>query len=140
MRIKFIAGYGQLTNLIIAESHAFGLTQQILADIFEITCCSQLLLDIVDVSQTAKEPLVNLGQFMQLIDSITLRKCQLNSRQTAVGRINQLGLDIRNMNVVADKSVQALSDHTHTLLDSLLKGASYGHDLTYRLHAGAYQT
>ena len=125
MRIKLIARYSQLTDLIITESHAFGLTQQILGNILKVTCSSQLLLDIVDVGQTAQEPLVNLGQLMQLIDCITLSKCQLNGRQTAVGRIDQLCLDIRNLYNVAYKSVQALSYHTHTLLDSLLKGASY---------------
>ena len=77
---------------------------------------------------------------MQLIHGITLVKSLLYGRQTTVGRINQLSLDIRHMHVVAHKSVQSLSNHTHTLLDSLLKGAANGHYLTHGLHAGAYQT
>ena len=125
MRIEFIARYGKFTYLIITESHTLGLTQQIIGNLLEITCGSQLLLDIVNVGQTAQEPLVNLGQFMQFIYGIALSESLLNGRQTAVGRIHQLCLDIGHMNVVAYKSVQALSDHTHTLLDSLLKGASY---------------
>ena len=125
MRIEFVTGNGDLTNLIVAESHALGLTQQVLAYLLKTSCSCQQLLYTMDVGQTAKEPLVNLGKVMQFVNGITLSERLLNSRQTTVCRIDQLSLDIGNMNIVADKSVQALTNHTHTLLDSLLEGASY---------------
>ena len=117
--------YGQLTYLIVTESHALGLAEKILSYSLQTAGSRKMLLDAVYVGQTAQEPLVNACKLMQTVHCVTLSERKLQSRQTLIGRIYQLSLDIGNLDGVAHESVQALSDHTHTFLDSLLEGTSY---------------
>ena len=91
--------------------------------------------------QTLQEPDVNLGQFLNTFYSITFFKSLSNSEDTQVGRICQLIVKVVELRmVIAYESMHALSDHTETLLDHLLKGTANGHNLAHRLHRRTNQT
>ena len=91
-----------------------------------------------NVLQTVKEPLVNLGEFMNLIDSVTGAHSLGNHEDTPVGRFTERLIHIGNLELlVSHIAMSPLPDHTKTLLDSLLERASDSHDLADTLHAGA---
>ena len=85
--------------------------------------------------QLLEEPLVNLGQIMNLINGVSLVHSLGDDEDTLVSRLAQSSVDVRNLKLlVLNEAVHALTDHTQTLLDGFLEVAADGHNLPYRLH------
>ena len=83
-----------------------------------------------------QEPLVNLSEVMNLVDSITTMHSLRNHEHTLICRLTKSSIDIFNFKfLVLNETVHALTNHTKTLLQSLLEVAANSHNLTYRLHA-----
>ena len=93
------------------------------------------MLQIYDVLQTLQEPHVNLRQFLDALDGVTLFQRLSDGEDTQVGRISQLLVEVLELRVVvAHESVHTLTDHSQSLLYHLLEAATDTHDLTHRLH------
>ena len=85
--------------------------------------------------QLLKEPLVNLGKIVYLVYGIALVHSLRDDKHTLVGRLAQSCVDVFNLKfLVLNEAVHALTNHTQTLLNSLLEVATDSHNLTYRLH------
>ncbi len=94
-----------------------------------------LLVDVDDMLQLLEEPLVNLSQFMDIVNGISLVHSLRDDEDTLVCRFTKGGVDIRNLKfLVLNEAVHTLTDHTETLLDSFLEVAADSHYLTDRLH------
>ena len=95
----------------------------------------QLLGQVYNALQAVQEPLVNLGQFIDAVNGVTLGESLADSEQTLVGRLLECLVQIIELDaLVLNESVHALADHADTLLDNLLKATADRHNLTYRLH------
>ena len=126
------AGY-----LEICKTINLGRTKQFLVQCVDIVCL-QLLININNMLQLLQEPLVYLGQLMDLVYRITLVHSLRDDKDALVGWLAQGGIDIGNLQLlVFYKSVHALPYHTQAFLDSFLKIAANSHYLAHRFHAGA---
>ena len=93
------------------------------------------MLQIHDVLQTLQEPHVDLRQFFDTLNGVTLFECLGDGEDTQVSRISQLLVEVVELRVVvAHETVHTLTDHTQTLLHHLLETAADTHNLTHRLH------
>ena len=94
---------------------------------------------VVDnVFQFADEPRVNLGQFVDAFDGISLFQRLCDGEDTQVGWVGQFVVQVRETGmVIAHEAVHALTNHAQAFLDNLFKRPSDGHDFAHRLHAGA---
>ena len=82
-----------------------------------------------------QEPHVNLCQFLDALHGISLFEGLCNGEDAEVGGVLQFLFHVvEGGMVVAHKAVHALSNHTQSLLDHLLEGASDGHDFAHRFH------
>ena len=98
----------------------------------------QFLVDVNNMLEFLQEPLVDLGELVNLVDGISLVHRLGDDEDTLVGRLPQSTVDILDVQLfVRHEAMHALSDHTQTLLDGLLEGTTDGHHLSYRLHATA---
>ena len=121
-------------NLEIGKSIDLGGTQEFLVQSIDVALLHRLV-DIDDVLQFLEEPLVNLGEFMNLVNSISLVHGLGNHEHTLICWLLQGCIDIINLKLlVLYEAVHALTYHTKTLLNGLLEVAADGHHLTYRLH------
>ena len=94
-----------------------------------------------DVHQLVKEPFVNLGEVVDLVNSVTGTHCLRDNEDTLVGRFAQGLVDVFDHQfLVFYETVHALTDHTQTFLNSFFESTSDGHDFTDRLHAGTQLT
>ena len=83
-----------------------------------------------------KEPLVDLGERMYLINCVSSLHCLGNDEDTVICRLKERLVDVINLDLlVSYESVSSLSEHTETLLDDLLEVSTERHDLTDRFHA-----
>ena len=88
--------------------------------------------------QLFQEPLVNLGEFVYLVDGIALVHGFRDDEHTLVGGFAKGSVDVVNLQfLVFNKAVHALSNHTQSLLDGLFEGATDGHYLANRFHRRA---
>ena len=82
-----------------------------------------------------EEPLVDLCKFVDLVNGVTLVHSLRDDEHTLVGRLAQSCVDIVNLKfLILYEAVHTLTNHTQTLLDSLLEVATDSHHLAYRLH------
>ena len=93
-----------------------------------------------NVLQLAEEPLINLGELVDLINTPAILKSGLNSKETGIGGRLELLLE-RYLALIDDEAriatletIKGRVDHTACLLDHLLEGAADGHDLTDTKH------
>ena len=122
-------------NLEIRESINLCGAQQFLVEHIDALAGLQGFIYVDDVLQLVEEPLVNLGQFVYLVDGITLVHGLGDDEDTLVGRFAESLVDVVDFKLlVFHKTVHALSYHAQTLLDGFLKVAANGHHLAYRLH------
>ena len=91
--------------------------------------------------QALQEPDVNLGKLLDALNTITILQRLCDSKDTQVGGVCQGVVQVVELGVVvAHETVHALTNHTQTLLNHLLKRATDRHNLTHRLHAGTNLT
>ena len=82
-----------------------------------------------------EEPLVDLCKFVNLVDGVALMHSLRDDEHTLVGRLAQSCVDIVNLKfLILYEAMHTLTNHTQTLLDSLLEVATDSHNLAYRLH------
>ena len=75
-----------------------------------------------DILQLVKEPIVYLGESMDLVDSISCKHCLGNHKDTPVCRFAQSLVHISDLKLlVADESVCSLPYHPETFLDCLFE-------------------
>ncbi len=82
-----------------------------------------LLVDVDDMLQLLEEPLVNLGQVVNALDGVALVHSLCDDEHTLVGRLSAKLSSISSISslLVLYEAVHALTNHTKTLLDSLLE-------------------
>ena len=98
----------------------------------------EFLRSLHDVHQLVEEPLVNLGEVVNLVYCVACTHSLRDDEDTLVGRFAQCFVDVfDNQLLVFHETVHALTNHTKTFLDGFFEGTSDGHDFTYRFHAGA---
>ena len=97
----------------------------------EIAC------DLHDIAQFLEEPTVDLGQAVDLTDAVSglhrLADCEyphIRRGPQCLVQVSQRQL------IILHESVHSLPDHAQAFLDGLLEGASDGHHLSDRFHAG----
>ena len=72
---------------------------------------------------------------MDLVDGVALMHSLRDDEHTLVGRLAQSCVDIVNLKfLILYEAVHTLTNHTQTLLDSLLEVSTDSHHLAYRLH------
>jgi len=124
-------------DLEIGKSVDLSLPQQLGVQGVDIDLL-ECLINVDDVFQLIEEPLVDLGQIMNLVDGIALMHGLGDHEHALVGGFTERGIDVVDLQLlVFHKTVHALSDHAQTLLDGLFKVATDGHYLSDALHAGA---
>ena len=122
-------------NLEVAESTTLHLQQQLVGQFLKLVVLLQLVLQVDNVLQALQEPDVDLREFLDTLDGITLFKGLSDGEDTQIGRISQLLIEVVELRVVvAHETVHALTNHTQALLYHLLERTSNRHDLTHRLH------
>ena len=120
--------------LEISKAIYLGCTEQLLVESINVALL-HILIDIDDVLQFLKEPLVYLRQLMDIINTVSLVHCLRYYEDTLVCRLSECCINIVNLQfLVLDKAMHALSYHTESLLYCLLKVTAYSHNLTNRLH------
>ena len=126
------------SDLEIGETLAFGLAQQSLVQLLEGVQGLELRRSVDDVHQLVDEPAVYLGELVYLFRGITVDKSLGNDEDAVVGRLPEGLVNVLyRYFLIACEAVRSLADHSQTLLQGLLEGASDGHDLTDALHAAA---
>ena len=126
-------------NLEIGEALHFRFLQQFsrqVGNLFVIVSPTvQLFGSLHNVHQFLKEPLVNLCQFMYLIDCVSGTECFRYYKNTFIGRLTKCFVNIRdNQFFVFHKSVHSLSYHTKTFLDRFFKSTTDSHYFTDWFH------
>ena len=122
-------------NLEIGEALHFRFLQQFsrqVGNLFVIVSPTvQLFGSLHNVHQFLKEPLVNLCQFMYLINCVSGTECFRYYKNTFIGRLTKCFVNIRdNQFFVFHKSVHSLSYHTKTFLDRFFKSTTDSHYFT----------
>ena len=123
------------SNLEVGKSVDLRFAQQVSIQGIDVLTL-QTFVNIDDMFEFLQEPLVNLRQFMNLINGIFGQVHRLgNDEDTLVGRLAQGRIDIRNFQfLVLHIAVHALPYHAQTFLDSLLEVATDSHYLAHTLH------
>ena len=123
-------------NLEIGIAIYLSGTEEFLAENIYRGALAELVININDMTEFVKEPLVNLCYLVNLINAVYLSlHCLCNDEDTLICWSVESLLDIRNLKfLVLNESVHTLSDHTETLLDSFLEVTTDSHNLTYGLH------
>ena len=138
LHLHFLFQSDGACHLEIGESLTLSLRQEFVVEDIDVADALQFLVGAVNVVELLEEPAVNLRQFMDLVDGITLVESLFDDEDSLVGGCLECGIHIVNLQfVVSDESVHALSNHTQTLLDNLFEGASDGHHFAYGFHAAA---
>lgn len=123
-------------NLSVGETHLLSLQDLILLQVLEATGSLELSGAVDNVLQLVEEPLVDLGQLMDLLDRVVLVEHGLaDGEPSAVSGVLKLKVEI--LKLVALESDESGVDLADSLLERLLKGSADSHDLTDRLHGAA---
>ena len=86
----------------------------------------------MDKLKFLEKPFVDLGQFVDSVNRVTLAESLLNHKYTLVGRFFQSFVDIGYLReLVLHETMHPLPYHSETLLNNLLKCAAHSHHLTY---------
>ncbi len=137
----FLQTYGA-GNLEVAEAIHLCTTQQVGRQVCQqrvvVAPLVQLDADVHDVHQLVEEPAVNLRQVMYVVNAVSRTQCLRDDQDALVRRLTQSLVYIGNLQLlVLREAVQPLPYHAYAFLNGFLERASYGHDLSYRLHARA---
>ena len=137
-------GIAVASDLTITETSDLEGTEalgSILADeVVEVVLVLASLSHGRNVLELAEEPLVDLGELVDLINAPAILKSGLDSEETGIGGRLELLLE-RDLTLINDETriatletIKGGVDHTACLLDHLLEGAADGHDLTDTEH------
>ena len=123
-------------NLEVCISIYLSSTEKFLVENIDRGTLAELIVNINDMTELVKEPLVNLCYLVDLVNAVYLSlHCLRNDKDTFVCRSMESLLYILNLKfLVLHESVHSLSDHAESLLDSFLEITADSHNLTYGLH------
>ena len=123
-------------NLEVAEALALSFAQQVGRHLVDVVILFQFLIGTHYALELLEEPLVNLGEVVNLIDRIASLHGLGDDKNTLVGRFAESLVDVIDLNdLVFDKAMHTLTNHTETLLYCLFECSSDCHHLAHRLHA-----
>ena len=126
-------------DLPIGESHLLGLHEEILLEAEKASNVLHLVSAVDNVLELVQEPLVNLGQVVETLDSVALVEHSLADGQpTAVSWVLELVVEI--VKLVSLETDEAGVNLANGLLDGLLESSANSHDLADRLHRRANVT
>ena len=126
------------SDLEVGEALTLGLSQQGLAQFLKGAEGGELCGSVDDVHQLVDEPAVYLGELVYLLRGVAVGQGLGYNEDAVVGGLAEGLVDVLDGNLlVAGEAVGSLSDHSQTLLQSLLEGAADGHHLADALHAAA---
>ena len=126
----------QKSDLLVGESKLLGPEHHFLLDTEEATNLLQFVVAIDNVLELVQEPLVNLGQLMDLFHGVVLVEHSLtNGQPTSVSRVLQNVIQVlEGVTLEAEEPGVNLADG---LLERLLEGTTNGHDFTDGLHGAS---
>ena len=105
---------------------------QLLVNVLECACGFQLVVGLNDILEFLEEPTVNLRELVQAVDAVTRMQCLREEEDTLVGWSSQCVVEVVHMQLlVLGEAVHALTNHTKTLLDGILEGATDSHHLAH---------
>ena len=119
-----------LGNLLVTEPKFLGLEDDLLLQTKEAANLLQLMCTVDNVLELVQEPLVDLGEVVDLVDGVALVVHSLaHSEPSAVCRV--LELLVEALAILLGLETKELGvDLSASLLEGLLKGTTNGHDLT----------
>ena len=116
-------------DLSVRETHLLGTENLIFLQVLEATSLLKLTGAVNNVLELVEEPLVDLGQLVNLVDRVVLVEHSLtDSEPSAVGRVLELVVEV--LELVALESDESGINLSNSLLERLLKGSANSHDLT----------
>ncbi|GFF30855.1 LOW QUALITY PROTEIN: hypothetical protein IFM46972_03049 [Aspergillus udagawae] len=131
-----LGGTNEESDLLVGETKLLGLQHHLLLDAKQAADLLELVVAINNVLELVEEPLVDLGQLVNLVNRVVLVKHSLtNGQPAAVSGILQNIIQV--LKLVTLEPDEARIDLANSLLERLLKGTTDGHDLTDRLHGTA---
>ena len=123
-------------NLEVSEAIHLGTAQEVCFKQIDVSTLMQLVINVADILELLEEPFVYLGQVMNLIDGISHGHCFSDDEDTLVGGFLERFVDIFNDKLlVFNETMHTLAYHAQTFLYGFFEGTTYGHHLTYALHA-----
>ena len=127
--------------LEIAEAVDLGRAQQFLVEHVYALAALKFLIDVDDVLQLVKEPLVYLRKLVYLVYGVVAVHGLRDDEDAVVRRVAQSLVNVGYLEfLVLNEAVHALPYHAQTLLYGLLEVAADGHHLAHRLHRRAQLT
>ena len=133
--VHFLFHADSTSYLEIRETLNFCLTQEVIAKHINRCAIMKFLIGLMNLVKLLQEPTIDLGQIMNLVDSVTCLKCLFNNEDTLISRLSQGFIYIINLQFfIIYKAVHALTNHTKTFLNYFLESTSDGHYFAYRLH------
>ena len=123
-------------DLEVGESGAFEFAHKVVRYLLDVAVLLSLFAEVEDVFQSVYEPLVYLGEVVDLVNCKAIGKSVRNGKNPHIRRLGEFLLDVVDV-LIGDESVHTLSNHSQTLLYSLLKCPADGHNLADRLHRRA---
>lgn len=131
-----LGGANELRDLLVRETKLLGLQQDLLLEAEEAADVLELVVAVNDVLELVQEPLVDLGQLVNLVNGVVLVKHSLaNSQPAAVGGVLQDFVEV--LEVVTLEANEAGVNLADSLLERLLEGTTDSHDFTDGLHGTA---
>ncbi|ROV99906.1 hypothetical protein VMCG_06224 [Cytospora schulzeri] len=123
-------------NLPVGETHLLGLDDEVLLQALEATDCLELLGAVNNVLQLVQEPLVDLGQLVDLVHRVVLVHHSLaNGEPSTIRRVLELKVEVVELVTL---EANELGVHlANGLLERLLEGSANSHNLTDGLHSTA---
>ena len=122
-------------NLEIAKTKYLGFTENVGAQVFNLVVRFEFVLEIYDVFEFADEPRIDFGEFVNTVDCVAILQRLRNRKNAEVGRVGEFVVEVGKLGVVvANKTVHTLSNHSQTLLNQFLEGATNRHNFAHRLH------
>ena len=131
-----LGGPNKERDLLIRETELLGLHQDLLLEAEEAADLLELVVAIHNVLDLVQEPLVDLGQLVDLVNGVVLVEHSLsNSQPAAIGGVAESLIEVIELITLETKVFRV--NLTDCLLQGLLPGTTNSHNLTNRLHGGA---
>ncbi len=131
---QFVLKANGTCHLEIGETIYLCFTQQIAVKRIDVAAF-HCLINLDNMLQFFEEPLINLGQLMNIVNGVALMHSLWYHKDTLISRLAQSSINIVNLKLlVFNKAMHALTYHAQALLDGLFKVSTNSHYLAHRFH------